>query len=84
MGLGRLVPRYRANRARGELPVLFLVLYALCAGATIATPAWAFGVGATLLRHVLYFPDAPLGTPLLTQPPVARARYECPRKIADD
>ncbi|GIJ59372.1 ABC transporter permease [Virgisporangium aurantiacum] len=141
VGLGRLVPRYRANWARGELPVLFLVLYALCAGATIATLARAFGVGdhlhyaelalslalvnlavtasisavvsligsagaavggvlyfllgapisgaatalpmmpaawrdfgqalppgagATLLRRVLYFPDAPLGTPVLT------------------
>jgi hypothetical protein len=141
MGLGRLVPRYRANWARGELPVLFLVLYALCAGATIGTLARAFGVGdhlhfaelalslalvnlavtasisavvsligsagaavggvlyfllgapisgaatalpmmppawrdfgqalppgagATLLRRVLYFPDAPVGTPLLT------------------
>ncbi|WP_430782475.1 hypothetical protein [Actinoplanes sp. G11-F43] len=141
MGLGRLVPRYRANWGRGELPLLFLVLYALCVGAGVAGLARAFGVGshvdfvhltlglalinlaatastsalvslvgaaggavggllyfligapisgaatalplmpvfwhdfgqalppgagATLLRRVLYFPDAPLGTPLLT------------------
>lgn len=141
MGLGRLVPRYRADWVRGELPLVFLVLYALCVGAGIAGLARAFGVGdhvdfvhltlslalinlaatastsalvslvgaaggavggllyfligapisgaatagplmpvfwhdfgqalppgagATLLRRVLYFPDAPLGTPLLT------------------
>ncbi|MFF5075431.1 hypothetical protein ACFY36_00125 [Actinoplanes sp. NPDC000266] len=141
LGLGQLVPRYRANVARGELPVLFLILYGLCLGAGVAGLARAFGVGthihfmeltaslalinlavtasisaivsiigaagagvgavlyfllgapisgaatagplmpafwhgfgqalppgagATLLRRVLYFPDAPLGTPILT------------------
>ncbi|XVU27825.1 hypothetical protein ACQPZJ_12510 [Actinoplanes sp. CA-054009] len=141
LGLGQLVPRYRANVARGELPVLFLILYGLCLGAGVAGIARAFGVGthlhfleltgalalinlavtasisaivsiigaagaavgavlyfllgapisgavtagplmpafwhglgqalppgagATLLRRVLYFPDAPLGTPVLT------------------
>ncbi|HWS35077.1 MAG TPA: hypothetical protein VN408_20350 [Actinoplanes sp.] len=141
MGLGRLVPRYRAKWARGELPLLFLILYALCVGAGISGLARVFGVGdhvdfvhltlslalinlaatastsalvslvgsagaavggllyfligapisgaatagplmpvfwhdfgqalppgagATLLRRVLYFPDAPLGMPLLT------------------
>jgi len=45
MGLGRLVPRYRANWARGELPLVFLILYALCVGAGIAGLARAFGVG---------------------------------------
>jgi hypothetical protein len=140
LGLGRLVPRYRANWGRGELPVLFLVLYARCVGAGVAGVARTFGVGdhvpfweltsclalvdlavtasvaaavsvvgsvgaavggvlhfllgspisgaataqpllpaawrdfgqapppgagATLLRRVLYFPDAPVGTPLL-------------------
>lgn len=141
MGLGRLVPRYRANWGRGELPLVFLALYALCVGAGIAGLARGFGVGdhvdylhlmlslalinlavtastsalvsligtagagiggllyfligapisgaatagplmpafwhdfgqalppgagATLLRRVLYFPDAPLGAPILT------------------
>jgi hypothetical protein len=141
LGLGRLVPRYRANWARGELPLLFLTLYALCLGAGVAGLARAFGVGTdlnfgklllclalinvavtasisamvslvgsagaglgavlyfllgapisgaatalplmppfwrhfgqalppgaggTLLRRVLYFPEAPLGTPILT------------------
>ncbi|GAA4954058.1 ABC transporter permease [Actinoplanes utahensis] len=141
MGLGRLVPRYRADWARGELPLIFLILYALCVGAGIAGLARGFGVGdhvdflelmlglalinlaatastsalvsligtagagiggllyfligapisgaatagplmpafwhdfgqalppgagATLLRRVLYFPDAPIGTPILT------------------
>ncbi|GLY30486.1 ABC transporter permease [Kineosporia sp. NBRC 101731] len=51
VGLGRLVPRYRANWARGELPVLFLVLYALVVGAGISTLAHAFGVG----NHVHYW-----------------------------
>jgi hypothetical protein len=141
MGLGRLVPRYRANPARGELPLLFLILYAFCIGGGVAGLARAFGVGthvdyekltlclalvnlavtastsalvsvvgaagaavgavlyfligapisgaatagplmpvfwhefgqalppgagATLLRRVLYFPDAPIGGPLVT------------------
>ncbi|SNY24130.1 hypothetical protein [Paractinoplanes atraurantiacus] len=141
LGLGQLVPRYRANVARGELPILFLILYGLCLGAGVAGLARAFGVGshipfmeltaslalinlavtasisaivsiigaagaavggvlyfllgapisgaataaplmpafwhglgqalppgagATLLRRVVYFPDAPLGTPILT------------------
>ncbi|GAA3638420.1 hypothetical protein GCM10022223_66790 [Kineosporia mesophila] len=51
VGLGRLVPRYRANWARGELPVLFLVLYALVVGTGISTLAHAFGVG----NHVHYW-----------------------------
>ncbi|MBT0769077.1 ABC transporter permease [Kineosporia sp. J2-2] len=51
VGLGRLVPRYRANWARGELPVLFLVLYALVVGLGIATVSHAFGVG----NHVHFF-----------------------------
>ncbi|GIF16621.1 ABC transporter permease [Actinoplanes teichomyceticus] len=48
MGLGRLVPRYRSNWARGELPLLFLILYGLCVGAAIAGLAQAFGVGVHL------------------------------------
>jgi hypothetical protein len=141
LGLGRLVPRYRTNVARGELPVLFLILYGMCLGAGVTGLARAFGIGthvsfleltaclalinlavtasisavvsivgsagaavggflyflpgspisgattagplmpafwhgfgqglppgagATMLRRVRYFPDAPLGTPILT------------------
>ncbi|MEV6348012.1 ABC transporter permease [Actinoplanes sp. NPDC051851] len=45
MGLGQLVPRYRANWARGELPLLFLILYALCIGCGVMGLARGFGVG---------------------------------------
>ncbi|GLY14931.1 membrane protein [Kineosporia sp. NBRC 101677] len=51
VGLGRLVPRYRANWTRGELPVLFLALYALCVGASMAGLSHAFGAG----DHVHYW-----------------------------
>jgi hypothetical protein len=45
LGLGRLVPRYRTNVARGELPVLFLILYGMCLGAGVTGLARAFGIG---------------------------------------
>ena len=45
LGLGRLVPRYQANWTRGELPVLFLVLYALVVGVGTAAVSRGFGVG---------------------------------------
>jgi hypothetical protein len=45
LGLGRLVPRYRADWGRGELRVLFLVLHALTVGAALTVIARAFGVG---------------------------------------
>ncbi|MFE5022216.1 hypothetical protein ACFRAO_02510 [Streptomyces sp. NPDC056656] len=42
VGLGQLVPRYRANVAAGELPLPFTVVYSLCVGML----ASGFGVGA--------------------------------------
>lgn len=45
VGLGQLVPRYRANFARGELPVIFLVLYGMICGMVVSGIAHAFGVG---------------------------------------
>jgi hypothetical protein len=46
MSLGRLVPRYRARWGRGELPGVFLLLYALLVGFGTAGLARAFGIGA--------------------------------------
>ena len=57
--------------------VLYFLLGAPISGAATALPmmpefwrdlgqALPPGAGATLLRRVLYFPDAPIGTPLLT------------------
>lgn len=45
LGLGRMVPGYRANYARRELPVAFLVLFALAIGLGVTGVASAFGIG---------------------------------------
>lgn len=46
LGLGRLVPGFRADLRRGVLPWTFLVLYALLFGFVITGVAAAFGVGS--------------------------------------
>jgi hypothetical protein len=45
VGLGQLVPRYRANVTAGELPLLFTVVYSLCIGMLATAVASGFGVG---------------------------------------
>ncbi|WP_320668495.1 hypothetical protein [Patulibacter defluvii] len=55
LGLGRLVPGFRADLRRGVLPWTFLVLYALLFGFVVTGVAAAFGVGsgADYLTRVL-------------------------------
>jgi hypothetical protein len=46
LGLGRVLPGYRANFAKREAPVLFLIIYAFVIGLGVAGIGAAFGVGS--------------------------------------
>ena len=46
LGLGRLVPRYRANPMAGELPIALQMVYAMVVSSGVVAIASAFGVGS--------------------------------------